>query len=104
MPKFVCTYVFFSDDPKAWTNCPKKITLSEGENFSCRCNASGVKLIATANWIKKGKYLGEQSNFHQQLSLLNISRNSAGIYVCQAKINTLTDEKTTEIIVECKST
>lgn len=102
MCTYMCTCVVFSDDPKVQTNCPKKITLLEGEDFSCWCNTSGVKLVPTANWMKDGRYLGEPSNFHQKLTLGNISKNAAGTYICQAKINTLTVEKTSEIIVECK--
>ena len=94
--------ICLSDEPKAEITCSKNSKLIEGESFSCLCNALGVNMVPTASWVKGGHILGNASSPGTDLSLHNVSRDTAGTYVCRAQLYSLMDERTTEIIVHCK--
>ena len=90
------------DEPKAKITCSQNTKLTEGENFFCWCNAVGVNMVPTASWVRGGHLIGNASSPGTRLILHNVSKDGAGTYVCRAQLHTLTDERTTEIIVHCK--
>ena len=90
------------DEPKAKITCSQITKLIEGENFFCWCNAVGVNMVPTASWVRGGHLIGNASSPGTRLTLHNVSKDGAGTYVCRAQLHTLTDERTTEIIVHCK--
>ena len=90
------------DEPKAEITCSQNTKLTEGENFSCWCNAVGVNMVRTASWVKGGHLIGNASSPGTTLTLHNVSKDTAGTYVCRAQLYSLVDERTTEIIVYCK--
>ena len=52
--------------------------------------------------MKSGEIVGDPNDYGNELSLLNVSKNAAGTYICRAQLFSLMDEKTTEIKVHCK--
>ena len=108
--KQICIFMIvflicLSGELKAAISCSQNTILNEGDRFSCWCFAVGSIMVRTASWVKNDRILGDVSSPTTRLTLHNVSKDTAGTYVCRAnsaKNYSLVDERTTEIIVYCK--
>ena len=73
-------------------------TVSESDNVTLYCNASGVPL-PTVSWVKVSS--GERFN-GRELMLTNISRNQGGMYRCEASNECRNASESANIDVQCK--
>ena len=78
------------------------IIVNEGDNFTCVCRDEGGNLPANVTWYKDGVQIGGTGIEEQTLALSNVDKTASGTYKCVAKIHTLIDGKSIEIIVYCK--
>ena len=72
--------------------------ITEGENLSLLCNASGIPL-PMVSWIKVGGYVITNES---KLVFTNISRTQAGEYRCEASNVCGNASETATIEVQCK--
>jgi hypothetical protein len=78
------------------------IIVNEGDNFTCVCRGEGGNLPANVTWYKDDIQIGGTGKEEQTLTLSNVVRTASGTYKCVAKIHTLMNGKSIEIIVYCK--
>ncbi len=76
--------------------------MNEGDIFTCVCRGDGGNPPADVTWFKDGVQIAGTGKEEQTLTLSNVSKTASGIYKCVAQSNTLTDEESMGIIVNCK--
>ena len=74
------------------------ITVIEGENSTLTCHVTGTPM-PSVSWTKVRTGDRTEGNIR---SLLNVSRNDAGEYKCEANNFCGNDSKNTFLIVNCK--
>jgi hypothetical protein len=73
------------------------------DNFICVCKASGGNPPADVTLYKGNKQIGQSKKGEQTLRLINVDRNDAGTYRCEAKSHdSAVNETEIELIVNCK--
>ena len=90
-----------SDEPNVTIeNCPTKVT--EGDNATVSCNATGSPTPRTA-WIRKKT--GELLSYSKIHQIRAINRNETGAYVCLAWSGIgKNNSKSCLVVVQCKCT
>ena len=90
-----------SDEPNVTIeNCPTKVT--EGDNATVSCNATGSPTPKTA-WIRKKT--GELLSYSKIHQIRAINRNETGAYVCLAWNGIgKNNSKSCLVVVQCKCT
>ena len=87
---------------------PKNETVNEGGNVTFQCNATSNP-SPTLSWTKNGNAINQSSNNivlsedNQTLTINNVQRNDAGIYVCNATNNVNSVSASAYLNVQCKS-
>jgi hypothetical protein len=77
-----------------------RLTVDEGENFTCVCKAEGGNPPANVTWEKDGVLEPEGAGMKQQtLTRNNVSETDKGRYTCVGKSHTLTNNKSIEVSV-----
>ena len=74
------------------------ITVIEGENRSLSCDVTGIP-VPSVTWSKVSDGSRTEGNTRE---LVNVSRNDAGEYKCDASNFCGNDTKRTFLIVHCK--
>ena len=96
-------FFFISVTPLVKVHCRNPSTVNVTDNFTCLCEASGGNLTANVTWYKGNKKIGESGKAEQILRRINVSRDDAGIYRCEAKSHvSAINETEVELIVNCK--
>ena len=86
---------------------PKNEIVNEGSNVTFQCNATSNP-SPTLSWTKDGNAINQSSNNiilsqdSQTLTINNVRRNDAGIYVCNATNNVNYVSTSAYLKVQCK--
>ena len=86
---------------------PKNEIVNEGNNVTFHCNATSNP-SPTLSWTKDGNAINQSSNNivlsqdSQILNVINVERNDAGIYVCNATNNVNSVSASAYLNVQCK--
>ena len=85
-------------------NCPRRITLDEGENRICVCTEQGGNPRANLTWYKDDQQIDKATYGKNRLPLTSVTKQDIGTYKCVAQSYTLTDEESIEVnvILNCK--
>ena len=87
---------------------PKNETVNEGGNVTFQCNATSNP-SPTLSWTKNGNAINQSFNNivvskdSQALTINNVQRNDAGIYICDATNNVSSVSASAHLNVQCKS-
>ena len=86
---------------------PKNETVNEGSNVTFLCNATSNP-SPTLSWTKDGNLINQSFNNivlsqdSQTLTINNVQRDDAGIYVCNATNNVNSVSASAYLNVQCK--
>ena len=84
-------------------NCHRPLIVNVTDNFACLCEASGGNPTAYVTWYKGNKTIGKSGKEEQTLRLINVGRDDAGIYRCEAESHeSAINMMEIELIVNCK--
>ena len=78
------------------------MTLNEGDDVTCVCRGQSGNTPVDVTWYKDDKKIGERATGIKTLSLSNVTKTASGTYKCVVNSYKLMNEKSMEIIVNCK--
>ena len=82
-------------------NCSDTMTLTVGDDLSCLCSHTGGNPPPTAIW-SKGDSVLVTGYLKAYLLVKDVSNGNAGTYKCVVKSHNLQDNKTFQLVVQCK--
>ena len=91
--------------PNLTINCSSRITLDEGDDFTCVGRSEGGNPPANVTWYNGGnQQISKASYGENSLTLINVGKQDIGTYKCVAQSYILMDEESIEVIVtlNCK--
>ena len=81
------------------------MNVTQGQNFSCWCNARSSRLTAKTTWRMEGgpPFLdAKRRNGSVELFLENVNERMTGVYICRAQLHSMVDEKKVTLSVFCE--
>ena len=77
-------------------------TLTAGQAYSLNCSLTGITDIVTYQWYEGLPSNGTQLTNSSQLQFSSLRASDAGLYTCQATVNSMHIEKTTIVTITRK--
>ena len=95
--------LYILEKPTVIINPSSPITVDEGDDVIVECKGEGGNPPADVIWYDKNNNpIGEKEKENKTLVLKNIKRENSGTYKCIAQSDTLTDEGSCIVNVNCE--